>query len=687
MTQNSPKKVDIPAPEDASFVDLVQRGAVGAPVHKSYSPDDWKAFHQSHRRDSDCDRLFFAGINIFHILSQLRNLYDEIPWPKDLSLHIRSLVALGNREARVLGAMTRESLAIGTKDGGLNELAQFRVTVSGGSQHSIEEVSQMVVDSLSKAVSERLQEPMSTKGRLDFDALGICGLEINICGTYRLVESLWQDCLWNGYGLVHGSNGETVAAPIGEQSASDVAWRVISEYRREMLQLSRATFLYQEFDKLDDNEKIARIPYCLVVHSDLSDPTTGFCFAHADDKRALNTAKQAFFALSGLRPEYYEDLLDQPQAKLGRGTLRELAVAWLAVRSISVAESMCSLETIVESVSDLSDFAKTYSQAELIDALGIALSTNAAKAEIFVDFLTFRGRPKQTLWTHPLVKLPSGQFCILALATEHASSTYVLERWMAYLGMNVSKKGNPFENQVRKRLATTRRSDVLKDQLWVLPSQFKFNPGVSGSRTEEIDLVMVLGTTVLLGEVKCSITPTESVDFFNNRQIINGAAEQISRKAAAVRLNPKAFVKALGKRGRCISENFKIVTLVLVNNPIFVGRDINGIPVTDLLVLERYIEGFLIERARMGEDGTLTSEHSLSFYSDLKEAEETVTRYLLNPPQLRHLVSGIKPRLATIPVDRFIDGPELSYETFETLIDTAAVLALQDKEAEAGTVF
>jgi hypothetical protein len=684
MKQECPKEPEILPPGEASFIELVRRGMIGAPVHKSYSPDNWNGFYHSHRKDRECERVHRAGLHIFDMLSQLRALYDGIRWPDDLSVRVRSLIGLGNREARVLEDMTREHLRSGIKDGAVHELAQFKVEVSTGSEHGIEEISQMVVDALSKAVGERLREPVLEQKGVHLDELTVYGLEVNICGVYRLVESLWQDCLWNGYGLVWGSNGEIVAAPIDEQSASDAAWRVISEYRREMLQLTRATFLYREFKELDDGGKIAHVPYCLVVQSKSTDSTTNFCFAHANDPRAEKTAQQAFFALSGIKPDYYEELLDQPQSKLGGGTLRELTIGWLAMRSISAVESAHSVETGVESAHFLADFAKTYSRAELVNAVVIALPTDARKAEILVDFLTFHGAPKQTLWTHPLVRLPEGSYCMLALATEHAISTYVLERWMAYLGMNVSKKGNPFESQVRRRLAAARRSDELKDQLWVLPSQFKFNPGVPGSRTEEIDLVMVLGDTIVLGEVKCSITPTESVDFFNNRQIIVGAADQIKRKATAVELNRKAFVRALGKRGRRVEENFKVIKIVLVNNPIFVGRDIDGVPVADLLVLERYIEGFLIERARADEAGKLVSEHELTFYMSREEAEKNLVGYLLNPPQLRLLFAGFKPRVAEIPIDKLLGGPPLLYETFETTVETAAVLARQDKETAAG---
>lgn len=681
--QNS-KKIDIPLPSEASFIELVRRGMVSAPIYKSFSTENWRNFHQSHRKNRDCDKLFYAGIIIFNILFNLRCLYDEISAPLDLNTHIRSLVGVGNREARVLAEMMREQVENETSESALNDIAQFKVTVSGGSKHGVEEISQMTVDALTKAVGERLRETAPMNGNLRLGGLSVFSLEVNICGSYRLVESLWQDCLWNGYALIHGSNGEVIAAPIGEQSTFDVAWRVISEYRREMLRLHKASFLYKEFNKLNDSEKIVRVPYRLVVHPGENCSTAGFCFANANDARALDTAKEAFFTLSGLRPEYYEDLLDQTQSKLGGGTLRELTVAWLAIRSISIAESANHIETDIESEIHLSEFSKIYNREELVNAISIALASDSKKAEVFVEFMTFRGETKQTLWTHPLIKLPNGHFCMLSLATEHADSTYVLERWMGYLGMNVSKKGNPFEIQVKSRLKAARCSDEIKGQIWVLQPQFKFNSGIPGSRTEEIDLVLTLGSTVILGEVKCSITPTESVDFFNNREIISGAADQIRRKAKAVESGRKVFVKSLAKRGKRLPEDFKIVPVVVVNNPIFVGRDIDGIPVTDLLILERYIEGFLIERARVDAAGNVVPEHALKFYGDLKDAEANILGYLLNPPQLRHLQSGLKPRAASIPINRLIGGPALSYETFETVVDLATVSALQDREATGG---
>jgi hypothetical protein len=302
------------------------------------------------------------------------------------------------------------------------------------------------------------------------------------------------------------------------------------------------------------------------------------------------------------------------------------------------------------------------------------------EARQLVNFMLFDGRNRQTLWTHPLILLPSGGVCLLSFAIEHANLRYVLERWLKYLNVNVSKKGNPFEQKVRHRLTNGRRSDALTGNLQVLQSDFEFRAGVGGSESEDIDLVFVFGKTVVLGEIKCSITPTESVDFFNNRNIISGAVDQIKRKKDFVEKNRAAFVKALGKRGIFVSEDFRLTVIVVVNNPIYVGRVVDGVTVVDLLVLERYIEGYLAESARFNENGDLIADHVLIFYNDIEEAQLHFERYLRRLPQFRLFIGEIDDRIVEIPVGTVVKFPRMFYRTFGVKIDEKKVDELHRRE-------
>ncbi|WP_141715800.1 hypothetical protein [Burkholderia ubonensis] len=668
--------------DEISFVDCVRRGKTSAPVHKSFARAGWEKAYEALRKDEACDALFWTGLSIFNALEALRKRYDTICGQPDIESYVRSLVGLGNLEQRSLHGRAVDYFESQGRDPTLNDVVELKLELDTGSHHGMEEISGVVVESLTKAIGERLREPRFDLRVSHLSTFQACALDTNICGVYRLLESLWQDCLWNGYAftVADGVPGYT-AAPTTEESGLDAVWRVLSEYRREMLRVSRASIASKEFSRLGPEEKSKRVPYRLVVSVEPHAKGHNFSFAAATEDRALDAAELAFLALDEINHDYYEEFLDQPISKLGGSCLRQLVAAWLIVRSISAVESAADVQPRVASSESLISFARVYSRQEIEEAVSFALPIGIDEARQLLNFMLFDGGDRQTLWTHPLILLPTGGVCLLAFAIEHANLRYVLERWLRYLDLNVSKKGNPFEQQVRRRLITMRRSKALSKNFEVLQSRFKFRAGVEGRESEDIDLVVVFGKTVVLGEVKCSITPTEPVDYFKNRKTISGAVAQIKKKSAFVEQNRFAFVKALAKRGMPISEDFRLIPLVVVNNPIYVGRVVDDVAVVDLLVLERYMAGFLIEGARFDCGGNMVADHELIFYNDLDEAQLHFESYLTGLPQLRLFLDGIRDRVVEIPVNSLVNFPRIAYRTFDVKIDKKKVSELHEKEA------
>lgn len=662
--------------EEISFVECVRRRRVAVPIYKSFDRDEWKNSYEVHRKDDACDALFWAGLSIFNALASLRDRYDALLGQADVDFYVRSLVGLGNREERRLRARAIDNLSRHGIVPALNEMVELKLLLDSGSEHSAEELSSIVVESLTKAVGERLRQPQFDLRAGHLSTFEACVLDVNICGTYRLLESLWHDCLWNGYGftVTEGGPGFT-AAPITEQSGLDAAWRTLSEYRREILRGSRIATALMSLRRSDPDEKFRSVPCRLVISIERDAKGHVFGLAAANEAQAADIAEQAFLALDEIRHEPYEHVLDQPMSKLRGSCVRQLIAAWLVIRSISTTESTTDAEPRVVSSESLISFTCVYSHEEINNVVSAALSVGIEEARGLVNFMLFDGSRQQTLWTHPLIRLPSGGVCLLSFAIKHANLRYVLERWLKILEVNVSKKGNPFEEKVRQRLMSGRRSNALAGNLQVLQSRFKFRAVTGGHESEEIDLVMIFGKTVVLGEVKCSITPTESVDFFKNRNIISFAVNQIKTKADFVGRNRGAFVKALAKRGVAVPEDFKTIQVVVVNNPIYVGRVVDGVPVVDLLVLERYLEGFIAESGRFDKDGVLVAEHVLIFYRNIDEAQLNFERYLNGLPQLRFFTS--EERVVEIPVGLLTKFPRIFYRTFSSSVDRKKISELR----------
>jgi hypothetical protein len=239
------------------------------------------------------------------------------------------------------------------------------------------------------------------------------------------------------------------------------------------------------------------------------------------------------------------------------------------------------------------------------------------------------------------------------------------------LQLDLGAKGNPFEREVRKTLKNADRSQAIRDIFSVFGEDLTFFPNRRGERNEEIDLIFLVGGTLFIGEIKCSIVPIEDIDFYNNREILNGAVEQAIRKAACVERNLDAFSKQLKKRGFEVPSNVTVKPLVVTNNLINSGYPIKSVPVADLALLTRYLEGSLIE---LSYNAGLEPLKTMSFYCSPEEAEAKLDAYLADPPQLRHMKLGLQLRELKVPANFFdVTLPELTLRTYEVEIDVDEV--------------
>jgi hypothetical protein len=153
---------------------------------------------------------------------------------------------------------------------------------------------------------------------------------------------------------------------------------------------------------------------------------------------------------------------------------------------------------------------------------------------------------------------------------------------------------------------------------------------------EEIDLVARIGSTVIIGEIKCSIQPTEPIEvhrYFRDR-LLSGAV-QAARKADFVGANFAAFASQAGFTD-ISGETANIVPLVLTNLTLGVGRSFHGVPIVDYWILRRFIaEGVVIHNAFLGRNGEFVEGQEEQLYSSAEEAETAFKEYINDPPQLR----------------------------------------------------
>lgn len=209
-------------------------------------------------------------------------------------------------------------------------------------------------------------------------------------------------------------------------------------------------------------------------------------------------------------------------------------------------------------------------------------------------------------------------------------------------GLDMDRRGEAFETHVREILGRSNRLASFE----LVPRSITLE---ANGVEEEIDLIVRVGKTILIGEVKCSIHPTEPMEvhnYFHSR--LYPGADQAFRKAEFVKENFGAFLSKVGFEE--IDEgNHRVVPVVVTNLSLGVGHSFNGVPVVDLFVLQKYIgDGVVEHNIYLDEHGNSIAQSRERLYTSEEEAERAIESYLKDPPQLRHYKSGL--RLSPMPI-------------------------------------
>ena len=146
-------------------------------------------------------------------------------------------------------------------------------------------------------------------------------------------------------------------------------------------------------------------------------------------------------------------------------------------------------------------------------------------------------------------------------------------------------------------------------------------------RARDVDLLLRLGSTVFIGELKCKISPATPKD-------LRWHFEAIEQAAGQARLRAELAGAALGELAAMLEfrgppDALRVVPFVLINGEVGVGRAVDGTPVVDLVSLHNYLyDGAL----SMAGDADGHSHVRVNYYRNAAEAEQNLPVYLEETP-------------------------------------------------------
>lgn len=654
------------------FLFQVQKEKIPGPLRRAFDRSRWDAAFAALGEEAEDRAVHDAGLLIYQKADEVRKLvrfaFSDV---HSATTKVRAIVAMSNRFVVDIERRTIESL----NDKGKTVVTVFdiltlKLGLPIGAEFSPDEILQSIVDGAQIPLRASLEKAASLEGVPKFAAVNWDEVwtDIHLGMLYGHLEGLWDDCLWNGYQPIQ-SPGDVIRFTPREPewsrrlTASQLRFNNLAG---GFLGIITNAMFGQELPGL---AKVAAVRKVKAIRNDIQGQTIVFVPSDAKDGNNEEAALVRLYVSETAFPE----LLSEAQGYLEGATLDHLLNAWIIVRQVGerLRDPLRSFEEKNRPAHTwIPQFAPLIHRNAIVRALKNELALNEAQARALVDFLTYRGKATQELWAQPLVPV-STQALAPAFGALTAEPTRLVDVWLRQLGVNLTRRGPAFERHVRNRLTEFIDASQLKSQTTLLPDAFVFRP--PGAREEEMDLILCVGDTVVIGEIKCVLRPTEAKGIAEHRNVLISGAAQVARKVAAAKAYASIFRQQLIAVGMPIPDSFRIIPMVVTNTAIHVGFPVNGVPIADLHVLEVFFIGYYSDTLMESGQGTRdVRRHRV--YATSAEAAQSLDSYLARPPQMATYTGGLRERWIPISSVGDADTPWL-IRIYESVPDTSAVLA------------
>ncbi len=628
-----------------SFIDRVRQSMVTHPVQRGFSLSQWeKQFNEHDNHDEPDKMLYEIGKWVFDRLEEIRCKLRELP--------------LGNIPAQgfsryICGALNLAAKGLSLKrvtfqaEGIVVSEALIQAKLPANEVRaaaSLDEILIQTIDGgrypLIHSLSTTANERKKTKSEVD---LAIIQLLIHLGQYYDIVEGIWGNALWHGLQMVH-TDSAIIFAPRDVHYSMN---RAVSIFRRETLNNQIAQYAVQFWNSTPLSKREAyvhSVPKVRVVGAGRARRLHIYHRA-----KELKRAPLSLILRMIWQDEYLGPLITQSLPKHPELCVEDLLRAWETLRSLA-EETLDRYPPPKERLlgfGEILPYATAYQEKDISALLQRALGINSRKAELIVSLLKFDANPRCELWSHPLVETLRGQLTLVVAPLLYGNIIRCVERWMKNGGLAIESKGPAFEKEVRRYVSDTGQDSPIKEAVYVHPDAFSINVG---KETEEIDLIFVVGERIIIGEIKCQMFPTEALEYFEYYTTLNEAAIQAKRKANFVRHHLDVVLPRLQIPYSLPVGEAVVMPCVVPNQPLGVGFPIEGVPVVDLPIILRYLEGKWEQFVIFDPDGKKRHVGKTTYlYRNQKEASSGLPDYLLNPPQIQFFKQFAKVRELPMP--------------------------------------
>lgn len=644
------------------FTQQVQNDIISGPLRRKFSVKSWThAFESYQAPDAQDKNVYAAALVIHEKLSSIRSRLKLSSTGKlSATTKLRSFVAAVNHSFLVARSKSEtaisnrgEELAKQQLDGiRIEELASVKLELLGGFEWTPAEIVESVVDGIQIPVRIALDASPDLSGNPNMSQVvwQDIMLELNLGIFYRHAEDLWEDCLWNSYELIDTGRIKVFlpndvdlkrgySMGLARRISLSIGFTVLAtKHYRSLLAMGGIPPVREIFriERKGKRQVISAAP-----------------------PKAPSENQEYFLVSRTLASEpYYAELLEEPHAILAGLSINRLLDAWNVVCQLALVlmgqvseKHAAELDKERDVSAWLPEYAPVLQVEALIQSLALMSGFSRSESISLINFLTYKGQTEQEIWAQPLIQVGAATVAPVFSAATVPNLRRLVDVWLRQLGVDLSRRGPAFEMYLRAEVQQgIRNSKNLSRHAWSIKDDYTFKP--RNGRYEQIDLILAIGSTVIVAEVKCILEPTDSKAVAMHRRTVLGAANQAIRKSEAIKNNRDEFIADMNKLGFFLATDFNVFPLVVVSTATHIGVPANGIPVVDEFILSRFLDGDFEDLAMLGKELKIKKTMKTIFYSDVEEAEAKLGNYFNEPPQMQRFKQGVTGRIIRLhPID------------------------------------
>lgn len=631
-----------------------------APTSAAFDPSAWRALLRDDPSLSDLE-LVLGALLIAEEMKAFRALPPESGREAlDAATETGLCVAAMNTEYLTMLDLSeeasRQAIASGAISYGHITGAQFET----GSGQKVDALT--MIDTMVDAGESWLFDVDPTKTSAGPSTADLRPLASRLVQRYSMqygLNAIWKQCLWEGWRPASAQSINLWGPKDIDRAKLLEATRV-----REAENLMNYPHIDQSAWKMMDREARRKRSLPRTVVEATASPRWRVKVGRPDCRSKF--APPFVTERAALEGSYLKHFLDHPLPLLPGHDCCSLLAAWHVILDLALllAKELRSTETLT--VRDIRRRSLQVSGAELRRILATALLVREEQAGHIVDFFTFRPKlagQKGTrgLWAAPLVPIPSSDAYALALpVSANSNPPRKVEMWLEKGGLDDTSlkqhRGDTFESEYRAAV----RASIARNPAFSSVRCAEREIKATSDFGEQIDLLIRLGDILIVGEVKCWLFPAEPFERFQYFGKLKSAANQVARKAVAIRSRPDVAAKALD-----LDENevaaLRTVPIIVTNQGFGFSFEVEGCRVVEADFLTRYLgSGGLISGTSIDTKTGLMVPIHLTLYETEKQAADRFEATMARPTVLY----------------RFVDRIDITFTPFPSLIGAKTMVTI-----------